>query len=404
MKKSIVVNLKEGVNPETLLPQNIMMENAGGLFKIKPLYSVNAHPLFKKHISNFSILSEGEKQATQTEFYNNLSEKEKALYRTFEIEVPASADIQQVLKDLYKKPEVNFVQLDQMNDLHYIPADPLYADLYGLKKMDCEKAWDYSSGKEVVVAVVDTGVDYNHPDLKNNMWIDAAGNHGYNFSEDNSNPMDYHSHGTHVSGTIASTGNNSIGIIGVAFNAKIMAVKIFPNALDSVCSKAIVYAVDNGAKVINNSWGPTGKRPSNPLVEQAIDYAVSKGVTVVFAAGNNADDVVNYSPANYHNVFCVAATDKNDEVAGFSNYGDNVLITAPGKDIVSLKFNSSEYTIMSGTSMAAPHVSGLAALIISKFPELSLNEIKEKIKSNVDKINSVKPVGSGRVNAFKAVR
>jgi subtilisin family serine protease len=291
-----------------------------------------------------------------------------------------------------------------MNDLLYIPADPLYSELYGLKKMDCEKAWDYTSGKEVIVAVIDTGVDYNHPDLKNNMWVDSAGNHGYNFSEDNNNPMDYHSHGTHVSGTIASTGNNSIGIVGVAFNAKIMAVKIFPNAVDTVCSKAIVYAVDNGAKVINNSWGPTAKRPSNPVVEQAIDYAVSKGVTVVFAAGNNADDVKNYSPANYHNVFCVAATDKNDEVAGFSNYGDNVLITAPGKDIVSLKFNSFEYTVMSGTSMAAPHMSGLAALIISKFPSLSLTEIREKVKNNVDKINSVNPVGSGRVNAFKAVR
>ncbi len=403
MKKKIIVNLKEGVLPVSVLP-NTVLSHGDDNFRIKPLYEISAHPLFKKSIPDFSILSEEESNTAQKVFYDELNETEKALYRTFEVEVPATVNVQEFIKELYNSPGVNFVQQDQMNDLYYLPNDPLYTELYGLKKMDCEKAWDYSSGKEVIVAVVDTGVDYNHPDLKNNMWTDAAGNYGYDFSENNSNPMDYHSHGTHVSGTIASTGDNSIGIIGVAFNAKIMAVKIFPNALDSVCSKAIVYAVDNGAKVINNSWGPTAKRPSNPVVEQAIDYAVSKGVTVVFAAGNNSDDVVNYSPANYHNVFCVAATDKNDEIAGFSNYGNNVLISAPGKDIVSLKFNSSEYTVMSGTSMAAPHVSGLAALIISKFPTLSLNEIKEKIEANVDKITSVHPVGSGRVNAFKAVR
>jgi subtilisin family serine protease len=403
MKKTVIVNLKEGVLPSSILPHTIL-SNEGDSFEIKPLYKVSNHPLFNETVPDISFLSMEETSAVQNKFCNELNEKEKSLYRTFEIEVPETVNVHEFVKELYNKPEVNFVQQDQMNDLHYIPGDPLYVELYGLKKMDCEKAWDYSSGKEVIVAVVDTGVDYNHPDLKDNMWTDADGNHGYNFSEDNNNPMDYHSHGTHVSGTIASTGNNAIGIIGVAFNAKIMALKIFPNALDSICSKAIVYAVDNGAKVINNSWGPTAVRPSNPLVEQAIDYAVSKGVTVVFAAGNNADDVINYSPANYKSVFCVAATDKNDVVAGFSNYGENVLAAAPGKDIVSLKFNSPQYTIMSGTSMAAPHVSGLAALIVSRYPGLSLEEIKEKIRINVDIINSVRPVGAGRINAFKAVR
>ncbi len=402
MKKTVIVNLKEGVLPSSILP-NTILNNESNSFKIKPLYEISNHPLFNEAIPNMGILSEEEAGKIQNEFYSELNEKEKALYRTFEIEVPETTNVAEFMKGLYQNPEVNFVQQNEMNDLYYIPGDPLYTELYGLKKMDCEKAWDSTSGEEVIVAVVDTGVDYNHPDLKDNMWTDAAGNHGYNFSEDNNNPMDYHSHGTHVSGTIASTGNNAIGIIGVAFKAKIMAVKIFPNASDIVCSKAIVYAVNNGAKIINNSWGPTTIKPSNLLVEQAIDYAVSKGVVVVFAAGNNADDVINYSPANYKDVFCVAATDRNDDVAGFSNYGNNVLVAAPGKDIVSLKFNSSQYSTKSGTSMAAPHLSGLAALIVSKYPGLSLNEIREKIKSNADSINAVKPIGSGRINAFKSV-
>ena len=402
MKKNVIVNLKEGVNPASILPASTL-STTGESFKIKPMYEVVNHPLFIQNFSKNAILSKEDQQDAEKKIYNTLDESEKSHYRNYEIEVPSSVDLSQFIKGLKENPQVTFVQEDQINNLLYTPGDPLLPELYAIKKMNCEKAWDYSSGEEVIVAVIDTGVDYNHPDLKNNMWVDADGYHGYDFSENNNNPMDYHSHGTHVSGTIASTGNNSIGIVGVAFNAKIMAVKIFPNALDSVCSKAIVYAVDNGAKVINNSWGPTSQRPSNPLVEQAIDYAVSKGVVVLFAAGNNSDDVIKYAPANYKSVICVAATDQNDEVAGFSNYGANVLVSAPGKDIMSLKFGSSDYTIMSGTSMAAPHVSGLAALIISKFPNLSLNDIREKIKMAVDEINSNRPVGSGRINAFKAM-
>lgn len=402
MKNSIILNLKEGYTPDNLFPKTVL-ESTHPQLNIKRVYNLSSNSELK---NSLELLPHSDKAEAEKIITRSMDESEKKLYRTYEIEIPEGTNAEKLIKELNELPGVNYVQSNLMNDLYVIPDDPYLKAMYALHKIECTKAWDYSSGEEIIVAVIDTGVDYNHPDLKNNMWKDSNGKHGFNFSEENDNPADYHSHGTHVAGTIAASGNNSMGIIGVAYKAKIMAIKIFPNAYDTVCAKAIKYAVDNGARVINNSWGPTMRHPSNPILEEAIDYAVSKGVAVIFAAGNNADDVSYYSPANYSKVVSVAATDENDNIADFSNFGANILVSAPGKEILSLNFNTSNYCSKSGTSMAAPHVTGLAALIISQNKGISITELKEKISDNVDLINSPihKPIGKGRINAFKSVK
>jgi thermitase len=403
MKSRIIVNVKNGVNPQELLPANFMSENSEN-FSIKPMYSVLDRPANMKYKADTEKMTPAELGSLETILINDLQEEEKEIYQTYVIELPDDARPEIMAEQLNNNAGVNYVQVDQMNQLMFNPPnDPLYPELYGHKLIQCQEAWNLNQGEDVVVAVIDTGVDYNHPDISGNMWRDANGNMGYDFSENNSDPMDYHSHGTHVSGTIASTGNNSTGIIGVSFRARIMAIKIFPNAYDSVCAQAIKYAVDNGAKVINNSWGPTSRRPSNQAVAQAIDYALSNGVIVVFAAGNSADDVQYYAPANHPGVICVAATDKDDKLADFSNYGANVTVSAPGKDICSLKYRSTNYVYMSGTSMAAPHVAAVAALICSKYPELTVDSVRDRIKTNADIIPMPKPAGSGRLNAYKVL-
>jgi subtilisin family serine protease len=403
MKNRIIVNVKKDVNPQELFPAGTMSGKNDNAF-IKPMYSVLDRPANVKYKADAEKMTPQELGSLEMSLINDLQEEDKDIYRTFVIELPDDTKSELVAEQLKNNSGVNYVQVDEINQLMLNPPnDPLFEQLYGHKLIQCEKAWDINQGEDIIVAVIDTGVDYNHADIKANMWKDANGNMGYNFSENTYDPMDYHSHGTHVSGTIASTGNNSEGIIGVAFRARIMAIKIFPNAYDSVCAQAIKFAVDSGAKVINNSWGPTSKRPSNPAVAKAIDYAVLNGVVVVFAAGNSADDVQYYAPANHPDVICVAATDSNDNLANFSNFGNNVTISAPGKDICSLKYRSTEYVYMSGTSMAAPHVSAVAALICSKYPGISVAEVKDRIRTNADTISTIKPAGSGRLNAYKAL-
>ncbi|MEH1944025.1 MAG: S8 family peptidase [Nostoc sp.] len=251
------------------------------------------------------------------------------------------------------------------------------------------------TGKGVVVAVVDTGVDYNHEDLKNNIWtnskeiagngIDDDGNgyvddnYGWNFADNNNNSLDNNGHGTHVSGTIAGE-NNNYGVTGIAYDAKIMPVKVLNESGSgsySSISKGIRYAVDNGANVINLSLGGTS---SNRTLQSAIDYASSKGVIVVMAAGNDGDSSPDY-PARYASKsgIAVGAVDKNNNLADFSNRsGTNEIsyVTAPGVKVYSSVPNN-QYATYSGTSMAAPHVAGVVALMLSANPNLTDAQVRQ---------------------------
>jgi C1A family cysteine protease len=315
-----------------------------------------------------------------------------------------------------------------------IPNDPSIYSLWGMYNygqtggtvdadIDAPEAWAINTGSpSVIIAVIDTGVDYTHPDLAANMWtntgeiadngIDDDGNgyiddvRGWNFYAWTNNPWDDHSHGTHCAGTIAGVGNNNRGVAGVCWTAKIMPLKFLSSSgggWTSDAVSAILYANRMGAHVLSNSWGGGGYSQS---LKDAID---ASSAVVVCAAGNdglNTDTSPNYPSAYVSpNIIAVAATDHNDYLAYFSNYGySSVDVAAPGVNIYSTT-PSNGYGTKSGTSMATPHVSGLAGLLKSTNPSLTNSQIIEVIKSSVDKKSSLTGlVGTGgRINAAQAV-
>ncbi|MDF5730944.1 MAG: S8 family peptidase [Rhizonema sp. PD38] len=269
---------------------------------------------------------------------------------------------------------------------------------WGADLIKAPEAWAKGyTGKGVVVAVLDTGVDYNHPDLKDNIWTnpnpgtgkDNNGNayvndiHGWNFVDNNNDVMDKDGHGTHVSGTIAGE-NNGFGVTGIAYDAKIMAVKVLDDSgagSYSSITNGIYYAVNHGANVINLSLGSTS--PDSSL-ESALKYASSKNVIVAMAAGNDGGTTPEY-PAHYaQNVgFAVGAVDQSNKIAYFSNRSGSQsfpYVTAPGVNVYST-IPGNKYAYYSGTSMASPHVAGLIALMLSANHNLSESQVSQIITS-----------------------
>ena len=318
-------------------------------------------------------------------------------------------------------PGVTAAEPDLVIQVDRTPNDPSYGSLYGMTRIGAPAAWDIATGNSsFVVAVIDTGVDYNHPDLAANLWhnpaetpgdgIDNDGNgiiddyYGANFVNNTGNPFDDNGHGSHVSGTIGAVGNNALGVAGVNWNVKIMALK-FLNASGSGSTSgaiaALNYAVAHGVKVSNNSWGGGG---FSTALSNAISNARSAGHIFVAAAGNNGsnnDTTANY-PSNYNfdNVVAVAATDSADGRASFSNYGASTVdLGAPGVGILSTTPNNT-YSSYSGTSMATPHVTGAIALYWGANPTQTYTQVINRLYSTVDVIPSMTGVTTtgGRLN------
>ncbi len=321
-----------------------------------------------------------------------------------------------------------------------MPNDPMFNEQWALnnagqsggkEKADIRAvlAWAKNQGStDVVVAVLDSGVDYTHPDLVSNMWFrpdnvpqykdDELGTfndlHGFNATDNQSDPMDDNGHGTHCAGIIGAEGDNNEGIAGINWRVQIMPLKFmgrggFGTTKDAI--EAINYAIDRKQKgvnvrVINASWGST---QNSKALEDAIRAAGEAGILFVAAAGNDgtSNDSRPHYPSNYDlpNVISVAALDRTDQLASFSNFGiKTVHIAAPGKDILSTWLGD-KYREASGTSMATPYVAGTAALILASEPKLSVEKLRERILSSVDKIDSLdgKVESGGRLNAAKAV-
>lgn len=281
--------------------------------------------------------------------------------------------------------------------------------------ISARKAWRISKGsKKIVVAVIDTGVDATHPDLKDNVCRGAHDEYGFDFVANKKNPVDRHGHGSHVAGIIAATAKANSGVMGVAPNVCIMAVRYYSDTATGAQNlantvKAINYAVDHGAKVINYSGG--GAEFSMAEM-QAIKRAEAKGVVFVAAAGNEYQDTDQngnaYFPAAYglSNIIAVAATNIHNQILPSSNWGKkHVHVAAPGEQIYST-LPGAKYGYLTGTSQATAFVSGLAALILSEIPGLKPSEVRDIIMKTTDKLDSLngKVASGGRINAYAALR
>ena len=395
------------------------------------------------------------------------------------LEVPAGTDLKKMKQEYESRPEVEYAELDYKFELFDAPNDPLfeyqwylnntgqgylgvnrvpgdYNDTQVIKygtpdaDIDALEAWERNDSITVpLVGIIDTGLDLDHEDLADHIWtnpgeipgdsIDNDHNgfvddfYGWDFSGDSSalypvgdnDPTDYYGHGTHCAGIAAAVRNNEIGVSGINTPCKIMAIKFFPNCHSSLGARSIIYAADMGCDVINMSWG--GPYPSK-LIEEALDYAIYRGVLPIAASGNSGAEDYFY-PASLPQVFTVGASNSDDSVTDFSTYGEHIEVVAPGEDILSLRADSTDmygvppggasgiepgvhivdglYYLADGTSMASPCVVGVAAYILAASPGINNDSVKQIIRNSADDIDSLGHdirSGHGRVNLNSALQ
>ena len=321
-----------------------------------------------------------------------------------------------------------------------IPNDPMYPEQWNLPLVKMPQAWAIEKGdRNVVIAIIDSGIDYRHDDLAPKAWInpgevpenglDDDGNgyiddvYGWDFTdapnlqaegdylEGDNEPIDEKGHGTHVAGIAGAMPDNGIGVAGVAWECPLMAIRAglslggSSRMQDDDSAAAIVYAVDNGASVINMSWGSERR---SFVIQDAIDYAYARGAVLVAAAGNSQKPAAIF-PAGYRKVIAVASTEQNQQRFYQSNFGASVDIGAPGNVILSTQINN-QYRLLTGTSMASPHVAGVAALLLAKRPALTHEEVRHILISTADPVYQEDSdalderfVGAGTVNAERAL-
>jgi len=375
------------------------------------------------------------------------------------VKLPSGQTVEESLEKLKNKEGILYAHPNYiLKTLTSVPNDPCFPYQWGLHNtgqshplkpfgsggfttgspdsdIDAPEAWDIHTETEIIVAVIDTGVDYTHPDLAANIWVnevelngtadfDDDGNgyiddvYGWDFADDDNDPLDYLYHGTHCSGIIGAVGNNGEGVTGVCWNIRIMDLKVFPDyggdGFVSGVIDAIEYASEKGAKVLSNSWGGNYSQP----LKNAIEAADEAGVIFVAAAGNNGLDRPDF-PAGYdcENIIAVLATDHDDNKWIWSNHSEyTVHLGAPGQDILStfptyqtdaMAYGgfSTDYEVISGTSMSTPFVAGACALVWSMNPQLTHHQIKQIILDTTDVCCGLKEmcITEGRLNLYKAM-
>lgn len=317
------------------------------------------------------------------------------------VEIPETKTSQNFLQTLKNDKDVLFAEADTKVDLDDF-NDPMINDQYSLKKVDAFSAWNINQGNsDTVIAIIDTGVDLDHPDLKEKML------EGYNVIAPGTPPKDDVRHGTHVAGIAAAIGNNAIGVSGLAPKCKILPVKVLGNGTGSMetVSEGLIWAADHGADVVNMSLGTYTE---NKTLGESVKYALGKNVVCVATMGNDNVERRRY-PAGFAGMIAIGSTDENDKKSSFSNYGNWITVSAPGTNILSTLptyMSPNGYGKMSGTSMAAPLVTGLVGLMRSQRKGLSPAEASKILKETADDLGDTgfdNYFGSGRVNAGKAL-
>lgn len=338
------------------------------------------------------------------------------------VELPPGMPSREAIRWFRERPEIQSVEPNQRYRLHAAPSDPQWPWLHGLTEIGAPAAWESGTGRSnIVVAVLDTGVDTRHPDLAENLWRNTdeiAGNgidddkngiiddvFGADFADDDGDPEDDAGHGTHVAGTIGAVANNGRGVAGVCWQVRVMAVRVLradgsadtPGFLSAFSYVVAMKRRGADVRAINCSWGGGS---ASAALKEAIQEAGAAGILVVCSAGNDRqnNDVLPTFPAGYDcpEILSVAASGTCDELANFSNYGrTTVHLGAPGRDILSTFRGGERYAVLSGTSMAAPHVSGAAALLASLRPDLTVGQLRELLLSTVH----AQPAWSGIVSS-----
>jgi serine protease len=365
---------------------------------------------------------------------NALSATETRVARWFVLTYAENIDPEQARTLLRKSAEVELAEPKYIPAHCFTPNDPLFVQMYGPQVIHAPEAWDVSRcDSTIVVADVDVGTDWSHEDLQNAIFInkgevgldsngldkrsngvDDDGNgfvddwHGWDFGGVDGTVPDNDArtqlgHGTHTAGTIAASGNNGVGVIGIAFGARLIPLKggSDQGSLDFVY-EAIVYAADMGARVVNCSWGG----PTRAQAEQdVINFVTAKGLGVMAAAGNNGR-YQEFYPASYHNVLSVGAVDYTGGFdAGYSNHSTRLAVCAPGTNVIST-YPGNNYGLSTGTSMASPHATGSVAMVVKRFPQFKIRQAMEQVRATCDTLPiNLFPglTGRGRINLFRAV-
>lgn len=404
------------------------------IFKVKPGAS--------QHIKSKGIMPDALRQAikeidglkAKRRFPSHKSPAEKQdrtgfplvdLSRIYHIDISGDKSLEEAINNLYHTGEIEYAQPQYIHGLlQHVPDDPLINEQYYLEKIQAFDAWQVSKGDtNTVIGIVDTGTDLEHPDLVNSIkynyddpingedsdndgFVDNF--YGWDLGENDYMPQyNAKQHGVVVSGIAAATPDNGTGIAGTGYHSNFLPVKIDDeNGRLIMAYEGIVYAADRGASVINCSWGG---RIGSSYGEDIVNYAIFNRDALVVAAAGNSDNQNPIYPASYEHVFSVAATDEDDIKAGFSSYGINIDVSAPGDNIYSTFANAS-YNSTGGTSMSAPIVSGAAAILRYYFPEYNALQIAEQIKVTADNIDYIDEnsdysglLGTGRINMYRAL-
>ena len=319
------------------------------------------------------------------------------------LKLPAGTNGDAKIAQLLKNPAVRYAEYNAVRKIMVDPNDEYYSEQWGLPKIGANGAWDMTQGNGLVIAIIDTGVSPTHPDLAGHVLP------GYNALQNNGNSQDDQGHGTAMAGIAAALTNNSTGVAGVCWNCQILPVKVLNSDGEGTSADIIegmYWAADNGARIISMSLG--GPRATQ-AEQDAVNYIYNKNIPLFASSGNSGSrGNPRMYPAAFEHVIAVGATTTQDTVASFSSYGDYVDIAAPGVNIVTTGWDGSDgYEMGSGTSPACPFVAATAALVLSVWPELSVDQIEKLITgSAVDIMTPGKDVysGFGRLDTYKTVQ